>query len=103
MPEFAYPYNPEVNRVGNASWREYIKHPALLRRIADLRIPALVLHGSDDIRPGWPARQLAHLLPDARFELIEGAEHHMEITHPDGLRRLLRAFLGEVSEVSKGG
>ena len=103
LPEFAYPYNPEVNRVGNASWREFIKRPTLLRRIAELGVPSLAVHGGEDIRPDWPVRQLAHLLPDARFELIGGAEHHMERTRPDGLRRLLRAFLGDVSEASRGG
>ncbi len=98
LPDFEYPYNPEVNRVGNASWREFIKQPTLLRRIAELGVPCLAVHGGEDIRPDWPVRQLVHLLPDARFEVIEGAEHHMELTHPDELRRLLRAFLGEVAE-----
>ena len=95
-PEDAYPFNPEVNRIGNASWRAFIKHPLLLRRIAELKIPALVVHGSEDIRPGWPAQQIANLLPNARFELIEGAEHHLELTRPAELRRLLRSFLREV-------
>lgn len=98
LPAFAYPYNPEVNRVGNASWRAFIKHPALLRRIADLRIPALVLYGSEDIRPGWPMQQIAHLMPGARFALIEGAEHHLEITRPDALQEELRAFLCHVPQ-----
>lgn len=93
LPAFAYPYNPEVNRVGNASWRTFIKHPLILRRIATLEVPALVVHGGHDIRPAWPAEQLANLLPRARFALIEGAEHHLELTRPDELRAVLRAFL----------
>ncbi len=103
LPEFEYPYNPQVNRVGNASWRAFIKQPTLLRRIAELEVPCLAVHGGEDIRPDWPVRQLAHLLPDARFELIEGAEHHIELTRPGELRRLLQSFLGEVSGVSKEG
>jgi proline iminopeptidase len=93
LPAFAYPFNREVNRVGNASWRAYIKHPTLLRRIADLSVPALVVHGGDDIRPAWPAHQIANLLPNARFELVEGAEHHLELTRPEELRHRLRSFL----------
>jgi proline iminopeptidase len=103
LPAFAYPFNPEVHSVGNSSWRAYIKRAALLRRLAELCIPSMAVHGGEDIRPAWPVRQLAHLLPDARFELVGGAEHHMELTRPDELRRVLRAFLDEVSEASRGG
>ena len=96
LPDFLYPDNPEVNRVGNASWRAYIKQPELLRRIAQLSIPTLAVHGSEDIRPDWPVRQLALLLPNASFDLILGAEHHLELTRPDELRHLLRSFLSRV-------
>lgn len=51
LPVFAYPFNPEVNRVGNASWRAFIKHPRLLRRIAELPVPCLALCGRT-----WSAR-----------------------------------------------
>jgi hypothetical protein len=30
--------------------RSYIKHPLLLRRISELRVPVLALHGSKNIR-----------------------------------------------------
>ena len=93
VPADLFPANVEVNRVGVASWRAVIKEPTLLRRIADLAVPALIVTGSEEIRPDWPLRQLAHLLPNARFESIEGAEHHLELTRPDELRRLLRGFL----------
>ena len=98
LPAFGYPFNPEVGRPWNASWREFIKHPLLLRRIAALRIPTLAVYGGADIRPSWPVQQIVNLMPHARFELIEGAEHHAELTHPDELRRRLRAFLSEVVE-----
>lgn len=93
MPVFAYPFNPEVNRVGNASWRAFIKQPWLLRRLAEFDLPALIVHGSEDIRPDWPERQLADVLPHARFALIEGAEQHIELTSPEELRERLRSFL----------
>ena len=83
-------------RAGNASWREFIKRPMLPRRIVDLMLPTLVVHGSEDIRPSWPAHQIANLMPNARFELIEGAEHHLEPTRPDDLRQRLRSFLRDV-------
>jgi proline iminopeptidase len=96
LPAFAYPFNRDVNRAGNASWREFIKRPMLPRRIADLTVPTLVVYGSEDIRPSWPAHQIANLMPNARFELIDGAEHHLELTRPDDLRQRLRSFLRDV-------
>lgn len=93
LPAFAYPFNPEANRAGNAAWRAFIKQPTLLRRIADLEVPTLVVYGSEDIRPSWPMEQVAALLPNARFELIAGAQHHIELTQPEELRALLRDFL----------
>jgi proline iminopeptidase len=93
LPLFAYPFNPRVNRAGVASWRVFIKQPQVLRQIADLRIPALVMHGSADNSPSWPVQQLAALLPNARFVLVAGGGHHLELTHPDELRACLRDFL----------
>ena len=98
LPAFAYPHNLEANRVGNAAWRAFIKQPTLLRRIADFEVLTLVVYGSEDIRPSWPMEQLAALLPNARFELIDGAEHHIELTRPEELRTLLRDFLRSLPE-----
>ncbi|MGH2535439.1 MAG: alpha/beta fold hydrolase [Thermomicrobiales bacterium] len=50
-PPMAYPDNREVNRAGNASTREYIVQPTLLRRLAECTVPMLAVYGSEDIRP----------------------------------------------------
>jgi proline iminopeptidase len=92
LPIFDYPFNPEVNRAANASWRVYIKHP-LLRRISELRVPVLALYGSKDVRPSWPIQQLAHLLPNAHYEVITEAGHCPWLTHADDMRSHIRAFL----------
>lgn len=97
LPEMAYPPNDGVNRQLNASWRAYVKEPQLLRRIADLEVPALFVYGGADIRPSWPTEQLAQLLPQGRFERIEGAAHLIWATHADELRAHLRAFLGALT------
>lgn len=96
LPAFAYPFNPAVNHACVASWRAFIKQPRLLRQVADLCTPALLVYGSADISPSWPVRQLAVLLPDARFVLIDGAGHHLELTHSDELRTCLRGFIDAV-------
>lgn len=96
LPEFLYPPNKEVNKQLNRSWKTYIQNPNLLSAISKLRVPALFVYGDRDIRPSWPTEQIAQLLPQARFELIKGAEHVIWFSHQDHLRRLLREFIDEV-------
>ena len=43
--------------------------------LANLNVPLLVICGGEDIRPSWPVQQVVGLLPDARFELLDGAQH----------------------------
>ena len=88
-----YAFSPVVDRAASASWRVYIKHPLLLRRISELRVPVLALYGSNDVRPSWPIQQLAHLLPNAHYEVITEAGHCPWLTHADDMRSHIRAFL----------
>ena len=97
MPRVATPPNLEVNRALVATWREYIKAPRLLRRVAELQIPTLAVVGSEDVRPPWPVEQLVELLPDATIERIEGAGHLPWTTHADELAACLRHFLTSLS------
>ena len=96
LPEMAYPFNEEVNRQLNASWRAYLQSPSLLSRLVELETPALFIYGAEDIRPSWPTEQLAELLPQGRFERVEGAAHLVWATHADELRGHLRAFVREL-------
>jgi proline iminopeptidase len=92
-PDFAYPVNRDVNRVGNASTRAYIKDPTLFRRIAELDVSLLAISGSEDIRPNWPVQQLVNLMPNSRFELLDGAPHDLWLTHSNELQSLVRDFV----------
>lgn len=82
--------DPRVNRDGNQCWRNFIRQPNLFRAVADLDLPATFINGSADIRPNWPTRQLAALLPQGRYVEIEGAAHYIWLTHPGELDRHLR-------------
>ena len=95
-PTYRIPPNMEVNAAGNESVREYAHRPSLWREIADLDVPALIVTAERDIRPAWPAVQLAHLLPNAKLEEVAGAEHSLWMTHPAELEETLRAFLKEL-------
>jgi proline iminopeptidase len=94
LPANAQNGNDEANRQGNASWYRYIKKPELLRQISELSIPSLFIHGRYDIRPGWPAEQLANLMPNASFTNID-AEHYLWMSRPDDLKRFLREFIAD--------
>ena len=86
----------DVNQQVNASWKAYIQHPTLLKDIANLTLPALFVYGSEDIRPSWAVRQVAHLLPNAIFTMLEGAPHDLWLTHAEELKENLQTFVGSL-------
>lgn len=92
QPQMKYPHNNQVNKLCNHSWQTYIQQPMLLKKISELRIPALFVYGSKDIRPSWPAKQIAALLPNAQFVNIDDAPHYIWLTHPEEIRVVLREF-----------
>lgn len=98
----AYPPNLEVNRVGNASARDFCRGSRILRRIADLDPPLFAVQAGADIRPNWPVEQLVELMPNASLTVIPGASHNVWLTHPtelqDILRRTVMSFTGKISE-----
>jgi len=58
--------------------------------------PALVVVGGDDVlTPPAQAEALAHRLPRARFEVIEGAGHAVMIERAKALNALIRDFARE--------
>ena len=100
LPDFAYPHNQEVNTEGNRSRTEYLQSPSLPDRARSLDIPVLMVQGEYDLRPNWPAQELAALLPQAHLEIIPQAEHCLWLTHPDLLRSSLRTFVQQLNTSS---
>ncbi len=101
--DVAYPFNQEVNRATNDSYKEYTKRPDLLSKLNRLEMPAFFLYGGKDIRPSWPVEQIASLLPKGTFESISGAGHCQWLSRPDELRARLRGFLSGVLGTSASG
>jgi proline iminopeptidase len=97
LPEFEYPPNLEVNKQVGASWKRYIQHPTLLKELAQFTPPTLFVYGGQDIRPSWPEEQLAHLIPNATFDLLAEAPHAIWLTHAAELKASLRRFLTALS------
>lgn len=95
LPAFTSPLNEEVYREGQRSRRAYLQNPQVGERLRSLDVPALLIQGEHDLRPNWPAEQVASLLPQVRFSVIPEAEHCLWLTHPQPLQALLRSFLQE--------
>jgi pimeloyl-ACP methyl ester carboxylesterase len=61
---------------------------------AAIGAPVLVASGADDFL--WPlaiGRQVAALVPEAQFEVMEDAGHFPHLQAPETLVRLARGFL----------
>jgi len=67
--------------------------------LADVRVATLVAVGSDDHASGHVASStyLAEHIPNARFELIEGARHGFYLEQPERANKLLLDWLDEHS------
>lgn len=67
---------------------------------AALRLPALVIAGDrDGATPPDLVRELADLIPGARFELMRGVGHLPCVEKPEEYAALLQGFLGEIGHL----
>lgn len=63
-------------------------------RLAELRMPALVIVGEHDwITPPPQARELAAALPNAQLEVFENSGHYPFLEEPERFMALVEAFL----------
>jgi proline iminopeptidase len=92
----AAPPNVQVNRALNQDWRTFCRRAGLLAELARLDMPSLFVHGAQDIRPSWPTRQLAALMPDARFVEIAEADHYLWRGNPAALRAAIMPFVAGI-------
>jgi pimeloyl-ACP methyl ester carboxylesterase len=76
---------------GGDRWRE---------RLGELRMPTLVVHGTEDrILPfEATAKRLPDLVADLRLIAVEGGPHNIGWTHPDEANKALLEFLAEDSD-----
>jgi proline iminopeptidase len=73
---------PDVHAALGKSFVQWIHEPGLLRRLADSPIRMTFIAPQHDIRPSWPLRQLATLVPHGVFEEIPGVAHNLWATDP---------------------
>jgi pimeloyl-ACP methyl ester carboxylesterase len=66
----------------------------LTLRLAELRMPVLLLWGdSDPISPVRVGQRLAQLLPRAELHVFPGADHDLGFTHAAEVARLIEGHL----------
>ena len=61
------------------TWRELWR----IRSLADSSVRMRFIAAANDIRPDWPLRQLAELVPAGSFELVAGVDHNFWTTDPE--------------------
>ena len=72
--------------------------PPAITRLAEVRVPTLVIVGDLDIPDKLElARQLATRIPSARQEIITGAAHMLTMEQPQEFNRIVLNFLREIS------
>lgn len=73
----------EVHAALNESFLEWIHEPRLFRSLADSPVRMRFIAAAGDIRPNWPLRQLAELVPAGSFDLVTGVDHNFWTTDPE--------------------
>lgn len=83
--------------VTRVAWKPIGHDPALVGLLGSVNVPVSLQWGSDDaVVPVSTATQWARLLRTERVTIIEGAPHHVELTHAATVAAELVAFLGSL-------
>jgi 3-oxoadipate enol-lactonase len=71
-----------------------IRNFDFVARLPSLKLPVLVVCGSDDAgKPAADNRRLAGLVPGGRYEEIGDARHFPNVEHPDTFNRIMLGWL----------
>ena len=72
----------------------YCRHHDAMARLEQIRVPTLVVNGDEDILAApRMGRQLANLIPGARFEQAAQAAHLYMLSEPDRFAKTIRDFI----------
>ena len=78
--------------------RAVIERDSVLDRLTEIRVPTLVIHGTDDASiPMAEAEAIANGIPGAELVQIPGAGHTTPIEAPDAVNDALTKFLARAS------
>jgi len=78
------------------AWKPYMHSQTLPHLLGGVRAPSLVVWGDQDqIVPRSAGEVYARSLPNARFEIVAGSGHCVDMEQPEALARLVTAFVAE--------
>lgn len=86
----------DLNRemVARVAWKPYMYNRRLEPLLSEVDVPTLVVWGSEDsVVPLECGERYRDLLPDARFEVVEGSGHAVDIERPDELVALVESYV----------
>ena len=94
--------NPQQPQAGRRQW-EAMQEWDAWDRLERIRVPTLILHGSDDLMvPVENARRLAQAIPGAELVVLEGAGHVYHSEQPERADDVVLDFLRRVEEEISG-
>ncbi len=96
-------HDQETTLGGSAasSTKAVTRRTSVLDRISQIKVPTLVIVGSEDIATTPDkAQRLAEGISGARLETIAGAGHMTPIEQPERISQLLSEFLSEADSAS---
>ncbi|GAB3826158.1 alpha/beta fold hydrolase [Dactylosporangium cerinum] len=76
--------NRESNTTLNTEVARRLRETDVAALCRELRVPVLIIDGSEDLRPRWAVDSLAAALPDVRRVTFDGASHLPWVEDPDG-------------------
>jgi proline iminopeptidase len=82
-----------------AEVRRMLDGPELRAACEALRVPTLIVDGTEDIRPRWAVDSLERALPRVSRTSLEGAGHLPWVEEPEGFRAAVVSFLQSVSRL----
>jgi proline iminopeptidase len=94
-PDLGLEWDEGVWRALNDSFLAWIHEPDLFRTLADSPVPMHFVAAGEDIRPSWPLRQLAALVPRGGFDTVLGVPHDFWHTHPATWHDVVTTALSE--------
>jgi len=82
MPVYEFPINFDANRILAAEAKAELAKPAMRSAVAELAVPALVLHGQGDARPGSAGLSWCRERACRQGVMLEGAGHWPWLEQP---------------------
>lgn len=79
-----------------AEYGAWYDRDGVLDRLDEIEIPALVVHGEEDVFEIERARETADRLPDSRLAAVPEAGHLSNLERPDRVTGALESFLADV-------